>query len=268
MRWSGRTYPIVLAALAAAVALALWLTGAGSGEADPDGDGAERAPAAEVVERQAPSPPDRRIELDAPRGAYPVIWVRRGQRVAIRTEPRGGEVVETVGRRTEFGSPTVLGVVETSGGWAGVSVASLPNDQLGWVRLDPRRLDASWTDQSIHVDLSDRRAVLRRGGEAVRTFTVTVGAPGSQTPTGQFAVTDTFRGGLNPVYGCCAVAISAIQPRVPSGWLGGNRIAFHGNGTGGPLGAAASNGCLRATDGDVSALVDEVGVGTPVFVRS
>jgi lipoprotein-anchoring transpeptidase ErfK/SrfK len=159
----------------------------------------------------------------------------------------------------------VLGVVKEADGWAGVTSELLPNGVLGWVRLDSRELGAGWGTTAIVVDLSDRRAVLQRDGEVVREFAVTVGAPGYETPTGHFAVTDTFRGDLNPVYGCCALALSATQPQVPSGWLGGNRIAIHG--TTGELGIAASHGCIRAADGDVSALVDRVSLGTPVFVR-
>ncbi len=98
------------------------------------------------------------------------------------------------------------------------------------------------------------------------SFAVTVGAPGSETPTGRFAVTDTFRGNLNSAYGCCAVALSATQPNLPSGWLGGNRIAIHGNP--GTLGAAVSSGCIRAADEKVSELVNRVPLGTPVIIRS
>ncbi|MET0927105.1 MAG: L,D-transpeptidase [Solirubrobacterales bacterium] len=52
---------------------------------------------------------------------------------------------------------------------------------------------------------------------------------------------------------------------MPSGWLGGNRIAIHG--TSGPLGIAASHGCVRAADDEVAALIDKVPLGTPVFIR-
>jgi lipoprotein-anchoring transpeptidase ErfK/SrfK len=92
-----------------------------------------------------------------------------------------------------------------------------------------------------------------------------VGAPDSSTPTGRFAITDTFRGNLNPAYGCCALAITARQPNLPSGWMGGNRIAIHG--TLGPLGAAVSHGCVRAADDDVNALVNRTPLGSPVFIR-
>jgi hypothetical protein len=263
-----RTSALILAALAVGVAVAAWLAGAGAEE----GAGERGVTPAEGVHVTAPAPatrraPDRRLELDVPAGTHPIVWVRPGERVEVRTEPGGGEVAEVVRRRTEFGSPTVFGVVRTAGAWAGVKAPFLANDHLGWIRLDSRRLKAGWTDKSIAVDLSARRMVAREGGRPVRAFTVTVGAPGSETPTGRFAVTDTFRGGLNPVYGCCAVALTANQPNLPSGWLGGNRIAVHGNGGGDPLGVAASNGCLRAADEDVSALVDWVDLGAPVLIR-
>jgi hypothetical protein len=206
-----------------------------------------------------------RMALDHPADAHPVIWVRRGRQVEIRTAPGGGDLVDRAGKRTEFGSPTVFGVVRRSGEWAGVSTQLRPNGRLGWIRLDRRRLGAGWTRISVVIDLSERRAELRRGPAAVRAFAVTVGAPGTETPTGRFAVTDTLRGGLNPAYGCCALALSATQPNTPSGWLGGRRIAIHG--TSEPLGIAASLGCVRAADADVAKLVSRVPLGTPVFIR-
>jgi lipoprotein-anchoring transpeptidase ErfK/SrfK len=117
----------------------------------------------------------------------------------------------------------------------------------------------------VDVDLSRHRAQLLLGNRALRSFAVTVGAPASPTPTGRFAVTDTFRGNLNPVYGCCALAITATQPSLPSGWLGGNRIAIHG--TQGELGVSASHGCVRAANADVSALVRRVPLGSPVVIH-
>jgi lipoprotein-anchoring transpeptidase ErfK/SrfK len=159
----------------------------------------------------------------------------------------------------------VLGVFRRVGQWAGVPTPLLSNGDLGWVKLDPSRLRAGWTRYAIDVDLSQRTAQLRRDGRVLRSFPVTVGAPGSSTPTGRFAVTDTFRGNLSPAYGCCAVATTARQPNLPSGWLGGDRIAFHG--TSGPLGVAVSHGCVRAANDDVNALVNRAPPGSPVVIR-
>jgi hypothetical protein len=194
----------------------------------------------------------------------PIVWLRHGERIPLRAAP-GGKVVKPLDWRTEFGSPTVLAVFARRGHWAGVPTPLLPDGKLGWVKLDPSRLRAGWTRYSIEVDLSAKDARLRLGKRVVRSFAVTVGSPTSPTPTGRFAVTDMFRGNLNPAYGCCALATTATQPDLPSGWLGGSRIAIHA--TTGPLGLAISHGCIRADNADVGALVDRVGLGTPVTVH-
>ncbi len=60
-----------------------------------------------------------------PQGYHPVVWVRTGERVAMRTEPGGGaSLVEMVGRRTRFGSPSVFGVEQQKDGWVGVTTPS------------------------------------------------------------------------------------------------------------------------------------------------
>lgn len=249
----------LLALIGAAAAWAL-LSGDGSDESAAGQGPVPRAASSNPVD--GPPASDRRLRL--PGGGQPIIWLRHGAEVALRDAP-GGELVERLHSRTEFGSPTVLAVFRRVGRWAGVPTPLLANGDLGWVKLDPARLRAGQTPYSVDVDLSQRRAQLLRGDRVTRSFTVTVGAPGSTTPTGRFAVTDTFRGNLNPAYGCCAVATTARQPNLPSGWLGGNRIAIHG--TTGPLGVAASHGCVRAADDDVNALVNHAAPGAPVVIR-
>ncbi|MFN8112406.1 MAG: L,D-transpeptidase family protein [Solirubrobacterales bacterium] len=210
-------------------------------------------------ESEAKAPPARPSHPDRP-----YVAVRAGAEVAIRSAP-GGQVVANAGDRTDFGSPTVFSVDDVRGRWLGVSTADMPNGSLGWVRADPDRITGGYTDFRIGVDLSSHEARLWRGDRLIRRWDVTVGAPGSPTPTGTYAVTDLFRGGINPVYGCCAVALSATQPNLPTGWSGGDRIAFHG--TDGALGVDASTGCIRSRDEDVLALVETVPLGTPVRIR-
>lgn len=253
---------LVLTAACFLTALAASGCEAGAGTAEP------ATAASDGVQATAPQQPEKParpiLTLDTPKDAFPLVWVRVHKHVKLRREP-GGEVLDRVGRHTQFGSTSVFGVVRRSGNWAAVSTPILPNGQLAWIRLNSDHLRGGWTKTSIVVDLSERRAQMLQGGVAKHSFAVTVGAPGSETPTGRFAVTDTFRGDLNPVYGCCALALSATQPHLPSGWLGGRRIAIHG--TYGALGVAASHGCVRAADADVSELVDHVSLGTPVFIR-
>lgn len=211
---------------------------------------------------QAPEPEPKAAPPTT--GMSPIVWVRNGRRVVLRDAPDGSPI-GTSGDRTEFGSPSVFGVLRHTQHWVGVSTPLLPNGELAWIEADPDRLRGGYVDYSIVVDLSERSAELDQGGAKVSSWPVTVGAPGTETPTGRFAVTDTFRGGLSDAYGCCAVALTATQPDLPADWPGGDRIAFHG--TNDPLGQAASHGCIRSADRDVSRLVDTVPLGTPVQIK-
>jgi hypothetical protein len=254
---------------AAPEAAAAPAAGSGDPQAPPPAstaDSGEDAANVQATRTAAPPPPEPSLTLETPPGAHAAIWVRAGKRVPMRTEPGGGELVKRIGRRTEFGSASVFGVVERRGRWVGVSTELLANGRLGWIKLDPRRLKEGWTRYSIVVDLSDRSAKLLRGERTKMAFAVTIGAPGSTTPIGRFSVTDTFTDLDSAAYGCCALAVSATQPNLPSGWLGGRRIAIHG--TSGPLGTAASHGCVRAADATVAKLIDRVPLGTPVVIRA
>ncbi|MDP9401714.1 MAG: L,D-transpeptidase, partial [Actinomycetota bacterium] len=184
----------------------------------------------------------------------------------LRARP-GGPVVARLGLRTRFGSPQVLAVVAERGGWLGVLSEHRPNGRLGWI---PRRAARIVTEPyALRVDLSRRRLTVLRGGRVVRRVRVAVGAPGTATPTGRFAVTDLLRTGrADSPYGCCILALSGRQPDLPQGWPGGDRLAIHGTGDEASVGSAASNGCLRARRGDARWLLGHVTLGAPVTIRA
>ncbi|HEX8067482.1 MAG TPA: L,D-transpeptidase [Thermoleophilaceae bacterium] len=210
-------------------------------------------------------------EEEAPRAARPrgfeYLKVRPGRSVALRASP-GGAVAARVGSRTEFGSQTVLSVADRRGDWLGVVSSALPNGRLGWVRADRDSTERGRTLTSIQVDLSTRSLALRRGRKVVRRIRVSVGRPGSSTPTGRFAVTDRLSGAsYGSYYGCCILALTGHQPNTPAGWRGGDRLAIHGTNAPGSIGAAASAGCLRALDADLELLMRRVPLGAPVVVR-
>ena len=194
----------------------------------------------------------------------PTVFVKIDKSVDLYDKP-GGRVVETVGHATDFGSRTVFAVTEKKEDWAAVLTPHTENGEPLWLELDPDRLKAGRVMWDIEVDLSEFETRLYKDGKLKRRFSVSIGMPTAPTPTGRFAITDTFRGGLNPTYGCCALATTGRQVNLPSGWLGGDRIAFHG--TSGPIGAEVSHGCIRALDEDVSELVDLVPPGTPVEIH-
>ena len=200
-----------------------------------------------------------------PRG-YAVARVRSGRTIALRSGP-GGKTVARIGARTEFGSQRVLAVAARRGRWLGVLVPERPNGKLGWVDGRSGALDRGRTKISLRADLSARRVDLRVGGKVVKRMKVTIGRPGSTTPTGRFAVTDKLSGDrFGPYYGCCILALSGHQPNTPAGWKGGNRLAVHGTNSPGTIGAAASAGCLRGGDRDLQTLMRRVPVGTPILI--
>jgi hypothetical protein len=244
---------------------------AGCGEDDeptitpvPEATPADTADTADIADIADAAEPQGPPVLELPEKGAPVVKVKRDRKVDLYDEP-GGKILETVGDETEFGSPTAYAVHQHRNGWAAVPTPAFENGRLAWLKLDPRELEAGWIALEVRVDLSDFQAELYRRGELLSEFPISIGMPEAPTPTGRFAVTDTFRGGLNPAYGCCAVALTARQTHLPSGWLGGDRIAIHG--TSGPLGAEISHGCVRAADADVSDLVDRLPPGTPVTIR-
>lgn len=256
---------------AAALALSALACFAGSGcggdsssaatAADAGASKPEAVTTTEVTETAKPAEPK---SLELLKGGNPTVFVRIGKVVDLYDEP-GGKVVQRIGHATQFGSRTVFSVSQKKGDWVSVLTPYTENGQPLWLKLDPKRLQAGRSEWSIDVDLSEYSVRLYDKGKVVRSFQVSIGMPTAPTPTGHFAITDTFRGDLNVAYGCCALATTARQVNLPSGWLGGDRIAIHG--TTGPLGAQVSHGCIRAADEDVSALVDKVPPGTPIDIH-
>lgn len=199
---------------------------------------------------------------------YEVVRVRRGQAVSLRARPRG-RVMARLDAITEFGSPQTLGVVKRRGQWLGVATSALQNGRLGWLRADDPAARLSSVRVSLTLDLSRRKLVLKRGDRVLRRMTVGIGRAESPTPTGRFAVTDKLPGSrYGSYYGCCIVALSAHQPRLPAGWRGGDRIAVHGTNQPSSIGVPSSAGCPHASEADMRVLMGRVPLGTPVFIRA
>jgi lipoprotein-anchoring transpeptidase ErfK/SrfK len=186
-------------------------------------------------------------------------------RTALRAWPRG-RVVASLGRHTEWGTPTVLAALAERRGWLRVMATQLPNGRSGWIPAGAARVMASpW---KLEVDLSRRLVTVRRDGHALRRFRVAVGRPSTPTPTGRFAITDKIHfTGPSHVYGWGAVALSGHQTHIEPGWAGDNRLAIHGTSAPESIGTPASFGCLRAHDADVRWLVGHAYLGSIVEIR-
>ncbi len=180
--------------------------------------------------------------------------------IVVRSAPHG-RVLARISPRTEFGSPQTLAVTHATRTGLSVITTDVPNGRTGWVAR--RGLGLRRTRVSLDVDLSRQLLRVHNGARVVRRIRVGVGAPGTSTPVGRFAVTDKLNGAAySPVYGCCILALSGHQTNLPRGWTGGDRLAIHG----GSLGAV-STGCLHAATADLRYLMRSLPLGAQVVIH-
>jgi L,D-transpeptidase catalytic domain len=188
--------------------------------------------------------------------------------VALRERPNG-PVVAVVGDRTEFGSPRTFAVFARRGAhWFGVAAPELRNDQLGWINARSSSVRLVQAAIWIEVDLSRRELAVHAQDRVLRRIRVAIGRPESPTPVGRFAVTDKLAGAdFGSVYGCCILALSGHQTRLPPGWTGGDRLAIHATSDPEDIGGRVSAGCVRALDADLRYLIRIIPLGTAVLIR-
>ena len=100
----------------------------------------------------------------------------------------------------------------------------------------------------------------------VRAFPLAVATAASPTPRGRFFVTDKLPGPrYGAVFGCCILAISAIQPKSVTGWRTDGRVAIHGLISDRQLGTGASYGCMLAREADLRWMMHRLSLGTPII---
>ena len=195
---------------------------------------------------------------------YSTAYVQ--QSTVLFREP-GGEPRLRITKRTEWGSPRVLGVVGQRGDWLGVQASELKNGEVAWIPRERARVDCvRW---SVHADLSRRQLYVRKDGHTVRKFRIAIGSPGHTTPLGRFSVTDKLHvTDKDSPYGCCVLALTGHQTHLPEDWPGGDRLAVHATADLGSIGKPVSLGCMRVTSEEARWLISKMPLGTPVFVSA
>jgi hypothetical protein len=195
---------------------------------------------------------------------YSTAFVNRP--TTLYREP-GGRARIRLSAKTEWGSDRVLGVVLRRGDWIAVQAPELGNSELAWMPAKSARLDCvTW---SIHADLSRRMLSVRRDDQVVRRFRIAIGRRENPTPRGRFSVTDKLRvTDSGSPYGCCVLALTGHQTRLPAAWPGGDRLAIHATKELSSLGKPASLGCLRITSVQARWLIKTIPLGAPLFVRA
>jgi lipoprotein-anchoring transpeptidase ErfK/SrfK len=157
--------------------------------------------------------------------------------------------------------------VRRRGDWVSVQAPELGNGELAWLPVQKARLDCvRW---GLHVDLSRRELSVERDGEVVRRFTVAIGRRRNPTPEGRFTVTDKLRvTDSGSPYGCCVLAVTGHQERLPASWPGGDRLAVHATRELASIGKPTSLGCMRVTSTQARWLIENIPLGAPLFVEA
>jgi lipoprotein-anchoring transpeptidase ErfK/SrfK len=179
----------------------------------------------------------------------------------------GGRRKARLPAKTEWGSPRILSVVRQRAGWLAVLAPELENGDIGWIRTGQGQLQTvAW---SINVDLSRKVLVVKKDGHRVKRLRIAVGRASNPTPKGRFAVTDKLKtsdGG--PPYGCCVLALTGHQTRLPHDWPGGDRLAVHATNDIAGIGKSVSLGCMRVKSTAARWLIETIPLGAPLTIRA
>jgi lipoprotein-anchoring transpeptidase ErfK/SrfK len=261
----------VVALLAVVIAAALSGCG-GSGSSDPPATAAQltvvKTTASVSATHAEVATPNHRSTTPAPPPVKPTVVALVRRPVAERSAPRrGSRVLGTIATHTQFGSLTALPVVRRQGAWLGVISELAGNGHLGWIPASATSLTGvGWR---IYVSIDRQQITVFYGSEVVRRIRTSTGVAGAATPTGHFAVTDRLSTGVEEgPYGCCILALSAVQPLHLSDWDGGYRIAIHATDDTAALGHPASHGCAHVDDTDGRWLLGHIPDGTLVVIAN
>jgi hypothetical protein len=180
---------------------------------------------------------------------------------------RGG-AARLCGREQRGRGPVGLLVLRVRGEWLKVRLPDRPNRAAGWIAAD--RVVLRPTRWRVVINVRARRVTVLRDGRPVRRFAAVVGAPGTPTPRGRFAIYEIDRqpdpfGFLGPV----ALHLTAHSDVLDDYGGGPGRVALHGRGGASlldPLGSAASHGCIRVDSREAAWLARKVQPGVPVTI--
>ncbi|MEV5692628.1 L,D-transpeptidase [Micromonospora globbae] len=231
--------------------------------------------AEETVPPAAPAPPGLPVVTydPAPAGfpADPATMDTTPLTEALRPSRKIAAYDAPGGRPVAYLAPTISGVdltmpiAERRAGWTAVLLPSA-NRRLAW--LPPGGFTTVPLRDQIVVERRHHRLTWYRAGRAVRSWEVSLGQRGQETPLGR-----TFILGRTPppqdVYGGVDIFALGSVPddpdAVPTG-LRGAHIGLHTWYHDGELGENTTNGCIRLTRSGQRELLAEVRPGSSVVV--
>jgi hypothetical protein len=145
--------------------------------------------------------------------------------------------------------------------WVQLRLQLRPNGTLGWVPAS--QLQLSTVHDKIVVHRGLRTIDLYHNGALAYNAKVAIGAPGRETPLGNFYVTARFVPD-DPFLGVFAVETSAYSKLTE--WPGGGLVGIHGTSAPQLIGQAVSHGCVRVLNSTAEQLRRYAPLGTPISI--
>jgi lipoprotein-anchoring transpeptidase ErfK/SrfK len=163
------------------------------------------------------------------------------------------------------GAPLTFLVTKQQGDWVEVLLAQRPNGSTGWVKAGEVTLQS--LTYSLRVSTKTNTMTLSRNGKVTRTFPVATGTGGTPTPLGSFYLNELIAP-RNTGYGPYAFGVSAFSTVLNTFGGGAGQIGLHGTDDAGSIGSAASHGCIRMRNDDITTLARLLPLGTPLTVTN
>jgi lipoprotein-anchoring transpeptidase ErfK/SrfK len=225
----------------------------------PAAAGQDSAPGGAPV--QAPNSPPLPKSYPA---AGELVWTKVAARVAPDPTARAIKIFQQF--RWDYRFQVVYAVGSTTGAdgrtWFRISVPMRPNGTFGWIPAASVGLTPVHTAIVIHR--GSRRIDVYRFGKLVFNAKVAVGAPGRETPLGDFYVTARFVPN-DPFLGVFALETSAYSKLTE--WPGGGIVGIHGTDLPQLIGQAVSHGCVRVLNSTARALQRLVPLGASITIE-
>jgi lipoprotein-anchoring transpeptidase ErfK/SrfK len=183
--------------------------------------------------------------------------------VDVYAAPDGG-VTAGFDNPQPTGAPLTFLVEESRAGWLRVELPQRPNESTGWISAASVSLHR--LEYSLRVSTENNTLTLLKLDAVVKEYPVATGTGGTPTPHGSFYLTELLAPS-NPGYGPYAFGLSAFSDVLSSFGGGPGQIGLHGTDDAASIGSAASHGCVRMTNDDITALAQLLPLGTPITIE-
>jgi hypothetical protein len=189
----------------------------------------------------------------------------KGARIGLYSTPGQATADDSFSNPTWEGLPLVFLVQQRQGDWLEVQLNTRPNQTTAWVRAADVSLRQ--VTHRIVVSLAARSMTVYDGQTAVMEAPVAIGTSSTPTPRGNYYIDGAVRTpDPSGVYGPYQLSVAAFSEVLMSFGSGVGQIAMHGTNAPSLIGTAASNGCLRMNNADITRLANTVEIGTPVQI--